>query len=913
MEHPIVLAFTEHWLHPSEEKCIQIEGYTLASYYTRNTTTHGGCCIYIRRNYDFQNIEAIRQITTDFDMECCGITIHSRKLIVLCIYRSMNSNKQIFFTKLQEVMHMLRHKLSYKIILCGDFNFNLLTQSADISAFIDILNSFNLVQTIFTPTRTTGTSKSLLDNFFVNCPNSCKGSVVETALSDHSGQRLCVVTEIEIKRPPQRKLEYITAYNLEKLTGALMQESWTELTQIREVNEAFDHFMGIIQYHYKRFCSQKITGKSKRPNYGWITNGIRISSERKRELYQDYINNRIERNTYITYRRILRNVIAEAKRLHNNQYIMTARNKTAATWSLIKKYSGNETKKSFDIRDFKHTGESTQTILNQTNNFLINTCPNITTGITHNYPTRTHHRSMFIQPTDVIEIKNIIYNLKDTKSIGPDGIPMCVIKKSAEVLLTPLAYLVNLTISTGVFPDKLKHADVTLLHKKGDRKDLHNYRPISILPCFSKIFETILVSRIYKYLESNQLIDQAHSGFIKNRSTNRAIFQSISGIIQGLSEKQKTAGMFVDLTKAFDSISHKVLYAKLEHIGIRGLALTLLQSYLSKRKQRIKILDEETGYNIFSDYLETERGIPQGTIIGPILYIIYTNDLPFYCSSPQTRHILFADDTSLITQGNTIQNLKSNITDNMNKLKQYFNCNSLQLNPAKTQLIYFSLNPLESPLTIEIDGHTIQSKNSTKFLGIQLDSRLDWKAHINMLAGSLSSFCYALWAISNHVNLQATLSAYYAYIDSRIRYGIIFWGNSVEAPRIFTLQKRAVRTMFNISRRETCRNTFRDYKILTLPGIYIIECVVFIKKHYNFFIECEGSHQYNTRRNNLRPPFTHFTGIQKNALHQIIKIYNYLPPEWKELNLAPLKKRLFRTLCDRPLYSVEDFFTTVFP
>lgn len=358
----------------------------------------------------------------------------------------------------------------------------------------------------------------------------------------------------------------------------------------------------------------------------------------------------------------------------------------------------------------------------------------------------------------------------------------------------------------------------------------------------------------------------------------------------------------LDLSKAFDSVEHDLLIKKLAVYGIRGVALKLIQSYLKHRKQCVVERDKQ-GIIIKSEKKIIKRGVPQGSILGPLLYILYTNKLPDVIDQ---QIVQFADDTSIIFSEIPEKDIKKEILDALNLLNQWFKDNNLQLNVAKTQMITFSYLPQDETI-LTYDRLNIKSSNTVKFLGINLDCRLDWKFHIDSLAQNMAQYCYALGVVARFVNVEAAFIAYHAYIQSRVRYGIIFWANASDAYRILNLQKKCLRCILDKRPRDSCRNIFREKKILTLFCLYIYEAVIFVKENILLFKTLE--HEHNTRyKKNLSTNKINFSYIQKNVEFSITKIYNKLPSELKNLHINKLKRELKQILIKKAYYTIEEYF-----
>ena len=271
----------------------------------------------------------------------------------------------------------------------------------------------------------------------------------------------------------------------------------------------------------------------------------------------------------------------------------------------------------------------------------------------------------------------------------------------------------------------------------------------------------------------------------------------------------------MNLSKTFDSVDRQTLLDKLEMMGFRGLTLEIIKSYLSNRQQRVIGEDTTSAEVIASEWQLIKKGLPQGSLMGCILYILYCNDLPCVCSYDLG---MYADDTSVIIQTSDTNEMIEEISVSMQQLSTWFNQNNLKLNIEKTKIVQFSLKS-EQEFQIIYDTNTLASVQSSKFLGVTIDTKLNWKQHVDDLRAKISVFIYALRTIATLVSREAGMSSYYAYVYSRIRYGIQLWGNSVDAQKIFKIQKSCLRSIFQLSSRDSCREIYKNNKILTFPSL----------------------------------------------------------------------------------------------
>jgi len=302
-----------------------------------------------------------------------------------------------------------------------------------------------------------------------------------------------------------------------------------------------------------------------------------------------------------------------------------------------------------------------------------------------------------------------------------------------------------------------------------------------------------------------------------------------------------------------------------------------------------------------------KRGVPQGSIIGPLLFLIYVNELPSVVSH---KTALFADDTSIVIRAPMV-GLEQEVTQTLGSMEKWFKASSLQMNVDKTKILQFSFR-LVQPLNLQYGNITLTSLQQTTFLGLSLDSQLDWKSHISNLSKKTASFSYALRVISREVNLNASLMAYHAFIASRIRYGIIFWGNSTDSIRVLMLQKECIRSIFGMHHTESCKPKFKQYNILTAPCIYIYEVLKFVSTNYEqHFKHYEIMHSYTTRGvedKYLLPLHTNLSRVQNAVEIHSIKIWNKIPTSWKQMPQKSMLEKVKNLLLERTYYNSSDFF-----
>lgn len=492
------------------------------------------------------------------------------------------------------------------------------------------------------------------------------------------------------------------------------------------------------------------------------------------------------------------------------------------------------------------------------------------------------------------------------KSCGEDNVPMIIIKKVIHLIAQPLVHIFNTSFSTNTFPLLFKTSTIVPIHKKGSLTDLNNYRPISLLNNFGKVLEKIVGQRLNHHLESQNLLSEQQFGFRANKSTSDAVSSFLFHLDTMLSSKLHVIGIFCDLKKAFDLVDHSILLSKLSNFSIGDSTQRWFSSYLSMRQQKVKVSDCRGGvvFDTFSSLLPVRAGVPQGSVLGPILFLLYINDLDRCDTS--AKFVLFADDTSILVGGNNYKNVVEKTQSTLSIVSSWFMNNKLTLNKDKTSFMYFKSRPIAAQLQISTPLLTIQSVNDLKFLGLYLDAGLHWKAHMTYLKPKLASAIFAIKSIQRNVGASAALLSYHAYFHSLMSYGVIYWGFASGSNDIFLLQKRSVRAIFNLQRTVSCRPLFKRHRILTFAAQVILDSCTLIHKMSHVLPKHSDVHQYDTRhKNNLTTSGNSL--FYKSFLSNGIRIYNSLSVELRQKNVNFFKIELKEILLNAVPYKIEDF------
>jgi hypothetical protein len=447
--------------------------------------------------------------------------------------------------------------------------------------------------------------------------------------------------------------------------------------------------------------------------------------------------------------------------------------------------------------------------------------------------------------------------MKPKTSCGYDGISPKFIKQISDEIVSPLSHIANLSLEKGLFPSDMKISKIIPIYKNNDPTLVKNYRPISLLPAFSKIIERLVYNRLYKYISLHGILSPSQYGFQKNMSIEMAILEMQDRIIKALSNKLWCIGVFLDLSKAFDTLNHNILLSKLSYYGIRGTSLNWFHSYLENRSQFVSFIDKD------SEYKKTICGVPQGSILGPLLFILYIND--FSNISQDNQKILFADDTNILYTGPDINSLIPHINSSLDNIYRWFSANKLSLNVEKTNYVVFHRFRQVIPNfshPILIDSRQIKRVNTVKFLGIYLDQNMNWKEHISVKSNQIAKVNGILCRLKHQLPHNILKTIYNSLVLPHINYAVTSWGNTAnnELKRIKILQKKSIRILSNSKYISHTEPLFKKLRLLKVEDIFKLNCCKMYHKLTKgltpsyFHTELETNshiHAHNTRQQNL--------------------------------------------------------------
>ena len=543
------------------------------------------------------------------------------------------------------------------------------------------------------------------------------------------------------------------------------------LTLTLDVNSKLNRFYDEIDRIYKACCPirTKIISceKFKKP---WITSEILANIRTKYDLFKMYKNGLTTYEIFRNYKCELKRKLKKAKKDYFKYKFDSCQGDSASTWKLTNSILGNKKKSNsptlinFNGRDISDDGE----ICKIFNNYFVNIGVNLASTITGNgldplsYLGPSRVNSFHFTGTTPVEVFSIIKLFKNKKS-SIKNVPIAIIKKVSHIISPLLSQLFNESISAGIFPDKLKTSRVIPLFKQGDTTSIKNYRPISTLSIFSKIFEKLVHKRMVSFISKYEIIKANQFGFQANKSTSDAIIDFLENLHDAFNEHKHYLAIFLDFSKAFDTICHDILLKKIERMGFRGPILDWLTSYLSNRNQFVVIGNES------SNLLDTKMGVPQGSTLGPLLFILYINDMSNPLCNLKTVH--FADDSTLHVSMNKNEDIAPQINAELAIINTWLISNKLYLNIDKTKYMIFSIKDKPPDLLLNIGNSYIERTNVQKFLGVYIDDRLTFSDHTNTICSKMSRSIGIIRRLKIFVPRNILKQLFYSFIythDSRM-------------------------------------------------------------------------------------------------------------------------------------------------
>lgn len=908
------IILTETWLTQDRDNIFNIHGFYCADLYRNNYG--GGIKIYVKDHVQSKILDRFTVLNNLFEMLTIELLYHNHRYLLTSIYHPPTSfpAKNIEFVELFTLYLKQLIDLKIPLIVAGDVNINLLNPNNSVYVDMYVRNLFEqgMKPLITLPTKVNIeniiTRFSIIDHIWISEGlNSDFSLVIPIDITDH----FPVISVISSSLNHEPNI-LATKRRPLKMRGKEIFRIFLSNIHVNitgnDLNLAYNNYFSKVFEGYDRaFPIDWYTSRNKHSS-PWLTQRLKECIKKKAKLYRAYLKGQINKADYTSFKNRLTNIIRRSKALYYSKILLENANNSKFLWKTI---NGIMNRKEYKVlREIKAEGEvlTGEVLANYVNQYFVNAAITVTARLPQTegficLAARTRD-SCFFGPTNCNEVCRVIMNLKNRGSKLLDIHPS-ILKENRDIFSVHFVDFYNLSLELEEFPSTLKIARVNPGYKSGSPDKIDNYRPISSLPLFSKIFEKLTLIRMDNFISRHNLLTPSQFGFRKGCSTTHAIVKLLTHVVQAYHRKQYSACFFLDLKKAFDTIDHKILLQKLEHYGFRGQCYRFLRSYYQNREQYVHL----NGHN--SVTRTVKFGVPQGSILGPLCFSIFINDMPL---AVEEEAVLFADDAAFVVTADTLEDLLSKVRNLFNDLAAYLSINRLVPNASKSKLMMFASRPTTNLPVMLFDGKEIEWVSEFKYLGVSITRTLSFSKHINNVALNISRITGSIINLRSFLPCQILLKIYYALAYPHISNHIIVWGSSPSCHlRNLTVRvNNMLRIILGVTRvngRPTMSNNelYKNLRLLNITSIFKFNLFKFLRlllkgnlpEFWNILLsEHVVNHTYNTRQLRFRHPAL-TCEIERRALpHQLILLYESVPQSIFETNYYSSLKAFKRSLMD---------------
>ena len=828
---PSILCLQETW-GKNDVKDYSIKFYHKPHIITRPGTgmnLGGGVGIWVKTNLDF---EILKSPFKSKVIETATIRLPTLKFIIINVYCPFGNKGEFIEEMYKHVCCIKKQHPGHNYVAVGDFNMNLINPDGDANSLLEMFTNEGFHQGVTGPTRLSE-SNTLIDHVYSNSKLPTHTDIVMAGLSDHE------ITLTTFNKKIKTKKEFVTKRWLKpahygEIADILRGEDWSPMLQL-SADKAAEFLEQAITKAMDEIAPIKSKKVSTKKLNQWSTVGIRTSTKNSAYLHKQVKSKTLLKEEYKNYKKILQRVIRKAKNDYYNNLLKAAGKDTRKIWGIINEVIDRKQSRHIMPAKFKSGEEvltSKKAIADGFNNYFASIGKEMADKLP-NVPGYEDYLSQSnmefeLEEVEVSDIEEIMKKQQPKMSCGIDSINNKIVKVASKELAYPMTLIVNKSIREGCVPAIYKLARIVPLYKKGPTDEWGNYRPVSLLPSLSKILEKAICAQMMLYLSKNNLICDDQFGFRRRSQTTHVVQSMLNTIYKAAIQEQVTVATYIDLSKAFDCLQYNQLFTKMKSLGFKDRTMRWFESYLSGRKQCTDIEGN------LSSKLDVHLGVPQGSILGPILFIIYVNDINR--SGVDCKFVKFADDTTVLTTGSTLHEAVEKMNVTMASVGQWFSKNKLNLNPGKTRYMIFNSKTEETNL-VKVNNQFIErvwdkgKEKSFKLVGIHIDERLKWTYHIDHVSKKVNSANYALGKSAKELDVRNKKLLYSGIVHSHLVYGLPIWGFATKGRlnQLLVKQKLAIRKIHNLPYKEHTLYFFTKSEILQLPELIQYMTLSYIK------------------------------------------------------------------------------------
>lgn len=906
-----IFALSETWLSDLiDSSLINIPGYQFIR--CDRKSRGGGIALYLKNNIKFSKIQLEANDRLEQLWISCKINKQSTAIGVL--YNPPDNPYHQMVDGFEEsISHVLPTHAT--ILCCGDINIDLLKDTPTTSDYLSKLKSFELRQLMNEPTRITPTSATLVDHIITNVDLEQilnRKAVDVPELSDHH------LTYINIKFDPvEQKNEFIIRRNLNNINYMLFDEDakllpWSNIYKVRDINEKINILNKLLLDLFDRHAPLHKSKVKKINHNPWITDSIKHLINEKNIARLSYIKYKTleSRKYYCSVRNVVCNAIKRERQNYFKSRFNTCGNSTTKMWAELKKIGcQTKTKSKQQIPDNLADAE-------KINRFFIDNIPQLQACPEYIKTFQKGRCSKILEDLkfELVNqeiIKSTLLEIK-TEAYGVDDINTKMLKIALPHCLDALTHIINVSMETGIVPDIWKFAIINPISKVAAPKEFKDLRPISILATSSKILEKIVYKQIVEHLSKYDVLPDCQSGFRKGYSTNTALINVLDDISKNNDDRNLTVLTLLDMSKAFDSVNLDLLYNKLNYYGLRSTAAVWIKNYLFDRYQVTRI--SRDNLNEFSTVTQVSSGVPQGSILGPLLFSIYVADLTKYVQN--CKVITYADDIQLYFSFSPKEAIPAVniINSELNQIVSWTKNNALLLNPNKTKIILFGSQVDRTYFHnlnthIQIENIALSYSDVVLNLGVKMDANLTFNDHINNLIRGSFIKLKCLYQYKKVIPAKIKLKLADSLVLSRLNYCDSAYGpylTDYNKKRLQRVQNQCVRFAFGIPRIVSVKNKILEIGWLDMDKRrHLHMCCLYqkiIKTGLPAYLfskikYTKDIHSVNTRQKNSIQIPKHKTEAYKSSFqYSIANVYNNLKSEFKTLSIESFKKKIKRDL-----------------